>query len=458
MQCKLRFTWILLGLLYLGSGLVSGQAVKVVPPNFTIEDDVTIVFDASQGNQRLMGYSGAVYAHTGVITGTPENPSDWQYIQGDWGKRDPRLRMTYIGDNRYQLRLNVRRFYGLPREVQVLQLAFVFRDQSGALVAKDQDDQDLYFPPLSIRDESIAPQTSMASLSGLGKALEVTQVDDGSLCVSDGQAQICLQSYGPGKLELHYFSPKTGPPPPSESIIAQPVPIRYEKLEDQLKIWIDEKHHLFMPVDPIRWTVYRGDTLLFDTEKGFFFDSEHRQVGLRYYLQPREKIYGGGSRALPLNRRGYRLNLYHRPAYGYQDGAEDLYLSLPYFQSSQGYAIMLDSYRRGYADLGGRQGDLAELAVEDDQLSCFFLTGNPSELSTKYAELTGFQPLPPRWALGYLQSRFGYQSQRETQEIGLLTREAGFGLDGIMLDAYWFGGPRQMGDLSWTPGQWPNPA
>ena len=458
MQGNFRFVWSLFTLFCFGTGQTWGQALKVVPPNFTMEDDVTIIFDASQGNQRLMGYQGAVYAHTGVITGTPENPSDWKYIQGDWGKRDPRLRMTYIGDNRYQLRLNVRRFYGLAKNEPILQLAFVFRDQSGALVAKDQDDRDLYFPPLSVRDESLATQTSMADFPGLGKAIEISQTANGSLCMTDGQAQICFQSYGPGKLHLQYLAKASDQSLPSKSITARPTEIKYEESEGGLKIWMDEGHHLQVELDPIRWSIFRGDTLIFSTENGFVFDPAHRQTGLRFHLKPKERLYGGGSRALPLNRRGYRLNLYHRPAYGYQDGAEDLYLSLPYFQSSQGYAIMLDSYRRGYADLGGMQGDLVELTVEDDQLSCFIITGKPSELSTKYAELTGFQPLPPRWALGYLQSRFGYQSQRETQEIGLLTREAGLGLDGIALDAYWFGGPSQMGDLSWTPGQWPNPA
>lgn len=95
--------------------------------------------------------------------------------------------------------------------------------------------------------------------------------------------------------------------------------------------------------------------------------------------------------------------------------------------------------------------------MTDTLLSCYLLVGDPPTLVERLTRLTGRQPMPPRWALGYLQSRYGYQSQRQAEEITLLTREAGFPLDGIMLDLYWFGGTGQMGTLRWAPGQWPDP-
>ena len=51
--------------------------------------------------------------------------------------------------------------------------------------------------------------------------------------------------------------------------------------------------------------------------------NEYRGFGLP--LQAGEKIFGGGERAIPLNRRGYRLELYNQPVYGYAEGAENLY-------------------------------------------------------------------------------------------------------------------------------------
>ena len=56
-----------------------------------------------------------------------------------------------------------------------------------------------------------------------------------------------------------------------------------------------------------------------------------------------EMIFGGGERALPLNRRGYRLNLYNNPWYGYGEGADNLNYSVPFITSSKGYGLFFDN-------------------------------------------------------------------------------------------------------------------
>ena len=59
-------------------------------------------------------------------------------------------------------------------------------------------------------------------------------------------------------------------------------------------------------------------------------------------------------------------------------------------------------------------------------------------ISRNYAKLTGSQPLPPRWALGNLQSRMAYRTQYETDSIVSLMQEEDFPIDAIILDFYWF--------------------
>jgi oligosaccharide 4-alpha-D-glucosyltransferase len=41
--------------------------------------------------------------------------------------------------------------------------------------------------------------------------------------------------------------------------------------------------------------------------------SRDGQIGFRFPLSKNEKVFGGGERALPLNRRGYKFNLYNNP-------------------------------------------------------------------------------------------------------------------------------------------------
>ena len=68
--------------------------------------------------------------------------------------------------------------------------------------------------------------------------------------------------------------------------------------------------------------------------------------------------------------------------------------------------------------------------------------------------------MPPRWALGNLQSRFGYQTEKQARDVVDSMQQAGYPLDGIILDLYWFGQGEKdwrMGDLDWFKQNWPTP-
>lgn len=134
-------------LLLLFSPVVSYTQVITVSPAFpTQNDEVTITFDATQGNGALAGFNGTVYAHTGLITDESTAPNDWKYVQGNWGTADPNVRMTALGDDRYSISYNIRDYYGIPSGETVEQLAFVFRNQDGSIVGRATDGSDIYTP------------------------------------------------------------------------------------------------------------------------------------------------------------------------------------------------------------------------------------------------------------------------------------------------------------------------
>ncbi|MES2431846.1 MAG: TIM-barrel domain-containing protein [Bacteroidota bacterium] len=174
-----------------------------------------------------------------------------------------------------------------------------------------------------------------------------------------------------------------------------------------------------------------------------------------------EKIYGGGERALPLNRRGYKFNLYNSPHYGYGEGAENLNYSVPFFTSSNGYGIFFDNASKGYADIGKTNADIFQAGFVSGELNVYLIFGNDNkEILANYYKLTGSQPLPPRWAMGNLMSRFGYTSQKEANEIVAKMRAENIPLDAIIFDLFWFGDSIQntLGNLAWVnKTKWPDP-
>jgi Alpha-glucosidases, family 31 of glycosyl hydrolases len=148
----------------------------------------------------------------------------------------------------------------------------------------------------------------------------------------------------------------------------------------------------------------------------YFAEGEHR--GFRFQLSDGEQIFGGGGRALPQNRRGYRFNLYNNPVYGYGLGADNLNFSVPFIISSNGYGIFFDNPSKGYIDIGLTDKNVLEAAFVSGELTFYVIFGkNLDEIMKNYTALTGRQPLPPRWALGNFVSRFGYRSEAQVKEV-----------------------------------------
>ena len=183
-------------------------------------------------------------------------------------------------------------------------------------------------------------------------------------------------------------------------------------------------------------------------------------TAVRFRLAPGERLYGTGSRALPVDRRGYRLELYNQAHYASQNGEPNLNIALPTVLSSRGYMLFFDHHTAGYLDLGKTDKNVLEYGGEGlTSLSYYVITGkNQAEVLDRYTALTGRQPLPPRWALGLIQSRFGYRSDTEMRQVAARMRRENFPLDALVLDLYWFGGIKRQGDLAWDGAHFPDPA
>ena len=178
-------------------------------------------------------------------------------------------------------------------------------------------------------------------------------------------------------------------------------------------------------------------------------------------LLPNEKMFGGGERALPLNRRGYAFNLYNNPWYGYSDGADNLNFSVPFFTSNLGYGLFFDNGSKGVADIGKTNNDVLQVGFVSGELNVFIIFGNSyAQILQGFHHLTGKQPLPPRWVLGNFMSRFGYSSQQQVAEIASAMQQNQIPVDAIIYDLFWFGDSIKgtLGNLDWVnKSKWPSP-
>lgn len=110
---------------------LKGQTIVSDPLLPTDAVPVTITFNAT--GTPLEGYTGDVYAHTGVNI---QGGANWQHVIGNWGNNNtqPKLTRSQSDPNVYTLSItpSIRAFYNVPAASKIGALAFVFRGAAGS--------------------------------------------------------------------------------------------------------------------------------------------------------------------------------------------------------------------------------------------------------------------------------------------------------------------------------------
>jgi len=185
-------------------------------------------------------------------------------------------------------------------------------------------------------------------------------------------------------------------------------------------------------------------------------------VVCRKRLQPDEHVYGLGERTLGLDLRGRRYGSWNTDPRTYKPGQDPIHLCIPLLlglrdHGSQGYGIFFDNTFRGYFDLGATETDVLSFGVERGTMCYYFIYGPAlSTVVERYTELTGRMHLPPRWVLGYHQSRWSYQPEVRVRKLARDFRQVyRVPCDCIHLDIHYMDRYRCF---TWNAERFPDPA
>lgn len=162
----------------------------------------------------------------------------------------------------------------------------------------------------------------------------------------------------------------------------------------------------------------------------------------RARLQPGEHLYGLGERAGPINLRGGSYRLWNRdPGGSYGPGDDPLYLGIPLYIGLHEAGSYLIFYANSHPATCSFSEE-AQVQFEGGPLHYYLIVGAPDQALERYSALTGRPPLPPRWALGYHQSRWGYDSADEVRAVIQGFRDHDLPLSALHLDIDYMAGYR----------------
>lgn len=274
---------------------------------------------------------------------------------------------------------------------------------------------------------------------------------------SDGKYE--FQFYTPEIVETSFIPAGEVRDPESHAVVLSPQPVDITVSENASQITLDsEGIDVRIKKEPFQvFYSYQGDRLT--SEKAGYY-KEDQLDKISFNLKESEVLYGGGARALGMDRRGHKLELYNRAHYGYGSQSSLLNYTLPVVLSSQKYAIHFDNAPIGALDLDSQNDQTLTYETISGRKTYQIITGNTWEnLVGNYTLLTGRQPMPPRWALGNFASRFGYHSQEEVMRTIKRYREEDIPVDALVLDLFWFGHEVKgtMGNLEFVKDSFPEP-
>ena len=269
--------------------------------------------------------------------------------------------------------------------------------------------------------------------------------------------------YREGVVETNYYPEWQKTESTSHAVIDDyaDIDLKMEEKEDMIIVAPDFSPNgsieIRVQFDPFELSYWYDDSLLC-TQVGFGSDS----IGydLQMNISDNEVLYGGGARALPMNRRGKKLELYNRAHYGYETEAPLMNFCIPMFLSSKRYAVHFDAPGTGYLDLDSKNKNIVEFSTVSERRTYQVIAGKTWEqLLSNWTGLTGRQMPPPVWALGNFASRFGYHSQEEVESVVQQFKEDEIPLDAIILDLYWFSDSIKgtMGNLEFHKDSFPDP-
>jgi alpha-glucosidase len=184
--------------------------------------------------------------------------------------------------------------------------------------------------------------------------------------------------------------------------------------------------------------------------------------GARCYLKLNvgERIIGAGERTQGFDRRGTHIVFWNSdPPMLHTEQTGSMYASIPFWMVARPdgrvWGVFMDSVARSDLDAGASEPNLLSFGVEAGDLTFYLLAGpTPEAVLVQYSELTGRTPMPPRWALGYGQSRWSYFPEESLRAVAKEFRARRIPCDHLWLDIDYMDGYRVF---TWSPTRFPDP-
>ncbi len=287
-----------------------------------------------------------------------------------------------------------------------------------------------------------------------------TSRDDQQIVFSNGKYQLYLTICTDAIIRVRMVE---GQPLPHRSWAVTPADITWKPVP-----WSISTDH---GIVRIRTAVY---SVIFDTANGtvqfatddrvFCADVEmptlaHAGASVAKKISQNECFYGFGERTGALEKTGqiYK-NWALDPEHPHTTRVNAMYAVLPMYLAVQpelAYGVFFNTTFRSQFDIGASEIDQIQWVTDGPEIDYYLVFGpTPADVCAGWTKLLGAMPLPPRWALGYHQSRWGYDKAATIRDLAAQFRGRQIPCDTIHFDIDYMDGYRVF---TWDSVDFPDP-
>ena len=206
------------------------------------------------------------------------------------------------------------------------------------------------------------------------------------------------------------------------------------------------QHKVTLQKNPFSMRVERQGEIVFQTAEHCVAFNADKHVYFSMKKEPASPIYGLGEKSGFINKNGHKISNWNTDVFApHNKDTIELYQSIPFViihDTDKTTGIFFDNTYRTEFDMQTYRDKLTIMA-EGGKVNAYIILGEDVKDTVKsYTTMTGKTPLPPKWALGYHQSRYSYTSQDEVKRIVETFKKHAIPLDCVFLDIHYMDGYR----------------
>lgn len=167
-----------------------------------------------------------------------------------------------------------------------------------------------------------------------------------------------------------------------------------------------------------------------------FFETD-QQGTFTYSLSENDIVYGLGEQIRGINKRGWQYVSWNYDNPNHHEDARSLYGAHNFIiiHGAVTFGAFFDYAGKMEFDIGYTKRSMMQIHAASNNLTVYIITGeSEKDIVKQFRKMVGRSYIPPFWAFGYGQSRWGYKTEEDIRTVAKQYQDAGIPLDSIYLD------------------------